>query len=306
MPWSISEDEMRQALKDIFGDDGDGSDGAGTSPAPQMPMGAPAADPGNPTVSTDQQVLPSSYTADKVLPGTANGASQPSSMPVQPRPGDMALAALSRFYGNGAETSSPTIYNSYAGQVLPSLPQASQVNLSPAAPTGGYGSDTAIATSTDPAPKDKAYGYKAMDALNAELKSKNILGTIFPEFNSALKAWGNTAQPFQKQYDTEFSSRIFAVPGGWQIGPAYSDGSRCSLGPRCTGSPLGGDVPGGVYWAYIHTHPDNSGPGMDQEDVNIAKVQDVGGYVSLPNGDIYGVAEGMPSLYDQFIISRKP
>jgi hypothetical protein len=175
------------------------------------------------------------------------------------------------------------------------------------APIAGYGSDMPIATRNETTPPDPANGNQAYDALNAELSRRHVLGTVFPDFNTALGTWADAAQPFQKQYDTELNSKIFAVPGGWQIGSAYSNGSRCSQGGICT-SPInpGADVSDGLYWGYIHTHPDNSG-GLDPADVNAATKRNElygggGAFVSLPNGQINGWNSGMPGPESQYII----
>lgn len=145
-------------------------------------------------------------------------------------------------------------------------------------------------------PTDKDLGVKAATALNAELERQHVLGTAYSDFNTALGAWADTAQPFQQKYDIEFSSQIHAVPGGWQIGTASSNGSRCLGGSQTctTDRQFGGTVSGGQYWGYIHTHPSNSVP-LDAPDALNYSPDNLnnGAYVSLPNGQINGWGEGL-------------
>jgi len=199
------------------------------------------------------------------------------------------------------------------GNAGPSTTAQSVALSAPAMSGGAYGSDMPIATKNERMPSDLANGNRAYGALNAELNRRHILGMVFPDFNTALGAWADAAQPYQKQYDTELNSKIYAVPGGWQIGSAYSSGAHCSEGGICT-TPISpnGDVPGGLYWGYIHIHPDNS-VGLSPRDIDAAKshaewgVNKVGGgaFVALPNGQINGWNFGMPGPENQYII-RQP
>jgi hypothetical protein len=142
-----------------------------------------------------------------------------------------------------------------------------------------------------------------MGAFNAELNKRGVLGKVYPDLHAALGDWSDAAQPFQKQYGTELNSKTFAVPGGWQIGTAYSNGSNCMNGEICSSQMLGDDIPGGFYWGSVHTHPDNSGE-LDQADTKAVSAFNGGGaaFVSLPNGQINGWNVGMSSPADQYII----
>lgn len=192
----------------------------------------------------------------------------------------------------------------------PEFTQSMALNAPTAAPAGSYGSDMPIATRNEKMPPDLANGNEAYSALNSELNRRHVLGKTFPDFNTALGAWADAAQPYQKQFGTELNSKIYAVPGEWQVGSAYSSGAHCSEGGICT-TPISpnGDVPGGLYWGYIHTHPDNSA-GLSPWDIDTAKshaelgVGEVGGgaFVSLPNGQINGWNFGMPGPENQYII----
>jgi hypothetical protein len=136
---------------------------------------------------------------------------------------------------------------------------------------------------------DPALGQRAMDALNAELSRQEILGTIYPAFETALGAWSDAAQPIQQQYGAELDSKIYLTRDGWQIGPAYSSGSHTTV-------PIiqDGGIPGSIYWGYIHTHPDNVGMGFG--DKESGRLHWEGGqrggfaYLARPNGQIDGWA----------------
>jgi len=163
-------------------------------------------------------------------------------------------------------------------------------------PSQNDSSGRASTSPTSSVMTDREFGSRAAAALNAELTKQHVLGTVYPDFNAALGAWADVAQPFQRKYDTELNSRIHAVPGGWQIGTASSNGSRCSSGSQtCTTDPqFSGAVPGGQYWGYIHTHPSTSVP-LDAPDTMNYSPDNLnnGAYVSLPNGQINGWGEGL-------------
>lgn len=135
-------------------------------------------------------------------------------------------------------------------------------------------------------------GQKALTALNAELDRQRILGTVHPDFKTALGAWSDAAQPIQRQYSTELRSNVYLTRDGWQIGPAYSNGDRTNTNVIPDNA-----IPGGSYWGYIHTHPDNIE--LDYPDEYTGEVRSDSAkthgfaYVALPNGQINGWAPGM-------------
>ncbi len=136
-------------------------------------------------------------------------------------------------------------------------------------------------------------GQKALAALNAELDRQHILRTVYPDFETALGAWADAARPIQRQYSTELNSNVYLTRDGWQFGSAYSSGERSK-----TNVIPDNEIPGGSYWGYIHTHPDNRG--LDFSDEYTGKVRsdrsETHGfaYVALPNGQINGWAPSMP------------
>ncbi len=139
------------------------------------------------------------------------------------------------------------------------VPRAGDGSLIPlAGPPRAYGDDSNLRPVYLDEPTDMDLGARAAAARNAELERQHVLGTVYSDFNTALGAWADIAQPFQQKYDTEFNSRIHAVPGGWKIGTASSDGSRCLGGAQtCRTDPkFSGTVPGGPILG-LYSHPNN-------------------------------------------------
>lgn len=165
-------------------------------------------------------------------------------------------------------------------------------------PLSAYGAPTTLQDPNAANWDEQTRAQVAMDALNGDLNKRGIAGKTYSDIHDALSDWADAAQPVQGQYATELNGAIYAMPGGgWQIGPAHSNGSLCGANGGCgtNVSTTEGAPDGGMYWGYIHTHPANGG--LDIDDIN--SNNDPSGignaaFVSLPDGRIYGWTLGMP------------
>jgi hypothetical protein len=152
---------------------------------------------------------------------------------------------------------------------------------------------------------DKTRAQLAQDALNVELSKRGIAGKIYSDIHDALGEWADAAQRVQGQYGTEVNSAIYAMPGGgWQVGPAHSNGSFCGANGCNTTQPTYETLPGGgTRWGYIHTHPDNKAlSASDLPDPShsiVTNPLDNAAFAALPDGRIYGWNLGMAWLRDK-------
>lgn len=164
-------------------------------------------------------------------------------------------------------------------------------------PLSVYGAPTTLQGPNIANYDDQTRAQLARDAVNAELNHRGIAGKIYSDIHDAVSDWADAAQPVQGQYATEVNGAIYAMPGGgWQIGPAHSNGSLCGKDGGCgtNVSTTEGAPDSGVYWGYIHTHPANGG--LDVDDIN--SNNDPSGignaaFVTLPDGRIYGWNKGL-------------